>query len=97
MEIDKIGYPEKVLGSGEAQKKDKLTGDFKGILENFLKEVNSLQNEADKSTKKFVAGEPIDIHEVMIAAQEAHVSFQLMLEIRNKLLAAYQEVMRTSV
>ena len=96
MEIERIGYPEKIRGSGEVQK-NKLTEDFKGILENFLKEVNSLQSDTDKSIKKFVNGEPVDIHQVMIAAQEAHISFQLMLEIRNKLLAAYQEVMRTSV
>lgn len=77
--------------------KSKKAVDFKSVLENFIKEVNELQKGADESIKKFVAGEKVDIHEVMIAAQEAQISFQLMLELRNRLLAAYEEVMRTGV
>ena len=96
-EIGKIGYPEGLRQSGESQKANKGVEDFKDVLENFLKEVNTMQNDTDGAIKKFVAGESIDIHDVMIAAQEAHISFQLMLEMRNKLLAAYQEVMRTNV
>jgi flagellar hook-basal body complex protein FliE len=44
-----------------------------------------------------IAGEPIDLHEVMISAEEASVAFDLMMEIRNKLLEAYQEIQRMQI
>ncbi|HOX50100.1 MAG TPA: flagellar hook-basal body complex protein FliE, partial [Fibrobacteria bacterium] len=60
-------------------------------------DVNSMQNEADASIEKFVAGEVKDVHQVMAAVSEARTSFNLMLEIRNKTLEAYQELMRMQV
>jgi flagellar hook-basal body complex protein FliE len=44
-----------------------------------------------------VAGEPVDLHEVMISSEEAGIAFDLMMEIRNKLLDAYQEIQRMSL
>jgi flagellar hook-basal body complex protein FliE len=56
-----------------------------------------MQNEADASIEKFAAGEVKDVHQVMTAVSEARTSFNLMLEIRNKTLDAYQELMRMQV
>lgn len=44
-----------------------------------------------------IAGRPVDVHEVMIAAEEADLAFRMVLEVRNKLLEAYQELMRMQV
>jgi flagellar hook-basal body complex protein FliE len=60
-------------------------------------EVNRLQLARDEKIEAMVSGEVADVHEVMIAAEEAQLAFELMLEVRNKLLEAYQEVMRMHV
>ncbi|MBK8801944.1 MAG: flagellar hook-basal body complex protein FliE [Fibrobacteres bacterium] len=76
---------------------DTRTRSFEDTLKGFLGDVNSMQNEADASIEKFVAGEVKDVHQVMAAVSEARTSFNLMLEIRNKTLEAYQELMRMQV
>ena len=67
---------------------------FGDMFQGFLKDVNQLQNKADQSIEKMMAGEIKDVHQVMLAAGEAKVAFNLLLEIRNKVMDAYQEVMR---
>jgi flagellar hook-basal body complex protein FliE len=73
---------------------DRRVRSFDDTLKDFLGNVNSMQNEADASIEKFVAGEIKDVHQVMSAVSEAKTSFNLMLEIRSKTLEAYQELMR---
>ena len=70
---------------------------FAETLKGALAEVNDLQLEAGEMQRRMVAGEPVDLHEVMISAEEAGVAFDLMMEIRNKLLEAYQEIQRMNV
>ncbi|MBZ4643750.1 MAG: flagellar hook-basal body complex protein FliE [Deferribacteres bacterium] len=70
---------------------------FADLLKNALKDVNDAQLNADEAVKKVLNGETQDIHETMIALQKADVSLKLMMEVRNKLLEAYQEIMRTQV
>jgi flagellar hook-basal body complex protein FliE len=60
-------------------------------------EVDVLQKSADKTLQGIVVGDGTDVHEVMIAAEKAAISFQLLLAVRNKILEAYQEVMRMQV
>jgi flagellar hook-basal body complex protein FliE len=72
-------------------------GSFKDVLGGFLKEVNDLQLNMDDTIKRFAAGEIKDVHQVMIAAEEADIAFQLMMKIRTKLLRAYDEVMKMQV
>jgi flagellar hook-basal body complex protein FliE len=56
--------------------------------------VKAAQNESDKLTGQLVTGEVQDVHEVMIAAQKASLSLQMTVQVRNKVVEAYQEVMR---
>ena len=70
---------------------------FGEVLKNFLGEVNSLQKEAGQKVEELSLGGDVDLHEVMIKAEEAAIAFQLLLEIRNKLMDAYQELMRMQV
>ena len=81
----------------DATVNDKRVRSFEDTLKGFLGDVNTMQNEADASIEKFVAGEVKDVHQVMAAVTEARTSFNLMLEIRNKTLDAYQELMRMQV
>jgi flagellar hook-basal body complex protein FliE len=71
--------------------------DFQSMLGEFVREVNETQHTAGEAVNRLVSGEPTEIHDVMIAIEKAGVSFELMLEIRNKMLEAYQEVMRTQI
>ena len=59
-----------------------------------MKDVNSMQLKADESINKMAAGEITDVHQVMNAVEEANVAFNMMMEIRNKVMDAYQEVLR---
>jgi flagellar hook-basal body complex protein FliE len=70
---------------------------FKDTLQGFLEEVNSLQQNADETTRRLLSGDLENLHQVMLAMEEANTSFQLMMEMRNKILEAYREVMRMQV
>lgn len=67
---------------------------FQDMFNGFLKDVNEMQLKADESIQKMVSGEVKDVHQVMLAVGEAKVAFNLLLEIRNKTMEAYQEVLR---
>jgi len=67
---------------------------FDEMLKGFLTDVNHMQNYADESIQKMVAGEIKDVHQVMLAVGEAKVAFNLMLEIRNKTMDAYNELIK---
>jgi flagellar hook-basal body complex protein FliE len=71
--------------------------DFADSLRGALQDVNRLQLDAGNDVNRVVAGEEVDLHEVMISSAEAGIAFEMMMEIRNKLLEAYQEVMRMQV
>lgn len=70
---------------------------FASVLKESINNVNELQVQSDKMTEKLVRGENIDLHQVMIASQKASVTMQATLEIRNKVIEAYQEIMRMPV
>lgn len=72
-------------------------GDFLSTLNDFMGEVNQLQQESGKSVKSLVSGDITNIHDVMVAVEKASVSFELMMEIRNKVIEAYREVMRIQI
>lgn len=70
---------------------------FESTLKKFVNDVNTLQNEASISIDKLAKGEVTDVHDVMIAVEEANTAMEFMLEIRNKIVEAYQEIMRMPV
>jgi len=66
-------------------------------LQSAIREVDQLQSQRDDMVREMVRGEQIEVHEIMTAAEEAQLAFELMLEVRNKLLESYQEIMRMQV
>lgn len=71
--------------------------DFSEMLKRSVNAVNDTQKQAGKLAEAFEAGDPnTDLTQVMIALQKANVSFQAMTQVRNKLLDAYNEIMRMS-
>lgn len=95
-QINPIGPIEPGSGVQRSSKtpSGKDASSFKETLTGFMKDVNDAQLKADKSIQRLAAGEINDVHQVMNAAQEANVAFNMMMEIRNKVMDAYQEVMR---
>ncbi len=78
-----------------APRTDKADGSsFQSILGNLVKEVNGLQADADKSIEGLVTGETTNVHDVTTRMTEAGIAFDLMMEVRNKLMDAYQQIMR---
>jgi flagellar hook-basal body complex protein FliE len=70
---------------------------FTDSLKELISDTNSLQKDSTELTEKMIKGEPVDLHDVMIAAEKAKTSFQLLLEMRNKFLDLYREVSRIQV
>lgn len=67
---------------------------FKTVINKFINDVDQMQKVSDQAVKDYATGEVTDIHQVMVAAEEANLSFQLMMEVRNRLLESYREIMR---
>lgn len=70
---------------------------FGDTLDEYVQDVNSMQKESAAQVEKLVTGEPVDIHDVMIASEKAKTSFSLLMELRNKALDMYREVIRMQV
>lgn len=70
---------------------------FKDMLAGALAEVRNLQVEADNTIKKLAAGEITDVTEAMVAVEKADLAFQTMMTMRNKVVTAYEEIMRMQV
>lgn|SRR5690554_2352197 len=67
---------------------------FSHMLSDAIQKINDTQIASDRETEKLINGQTTNLHDVMIAAEKASVTLQVSLEIRNKVIEAYQEVMR---
>ena len=72
-------------------------GSFESTLGNLVSEVSAKQTMAGKLNEAVLTGKNVPLHQAVIAGEEAMLSFQLMVEVRNKLLESYQELMRMQV
>ena len=70
---------------------------FGSLLGKMVEEVNSRQNAASDAVQSLQSGGNVSLHQAVIAMEEASISFQLMVEVRNKLLESYQELMRMQI
>ncbi len=65
---------------------------FKDFMLNAIDQVNSMQQDASKSVEQLMTGEDVNAAEVLTAVQKADLSFRMMMQVRNKLVQAYQEI-----
>ncbi len=70
---------------------------FMDSLKSAIGNVNDAQMEASRAVGALMTGDTQDIHRTMVALQQADVSFQLMMQVRNKLVAAYEEIQRMQI
>lgn len=89
--INKVSNGTTSISSYEAQQS------FAATLKDAIASVNDKQIQSDALTNKLINGGDVDLHEVMIAAQKASVTLNATIEIRNKAVEAYQEMMRMSI
>jgi flagellar hook-basal body complex protein FliE len=70
---------------------------FQNLLGNFVNDVSDKQAAASDAVNGLLSGKNVPLHQAMISMEEASVSFQMMVEVRNKLLDSYQELMRMQI
>jgi len=98
MEI--FSYPRIPQGLGlESLKTDteQLANSFQKVFSHALNNLQTLQDKSNDLTKSLAVGEINDLHQVMIAAEKASLSLQFVIQVRNKAIEAYQEVMRMQI
>lgn len=66
---------------------------FADTLKESISEVNRLQEEADQAVQNLATGQGTNLHETMLALEKADISFRLMMQVRNKIVDAYQQIM----
>ena len=85
--------PNSILpGAGKKEGAESPDNSFTSILNDSIQEINRLQQNANQQVEKLANGEIKDVHQVMVAAQEANLTFTMMMQIRNKIVEAYQEI-----
>jgi len=97
--LAELNRSKQTMGKFESPKTEKKSDSpsFQELLTSSIKKTNEIQKQADVMTTELVTGKEQNIHETMLAATQAELSFNLMVQIRNKALEAYQEIMRMPV
>lgn len=89
------GLPQPSADFGAAISKEQQGGsEFLDTLHNAIDQVKDLQSQADTQVAGMLNGDGQDVHSAMIAVEKANLAFELMLQVRNKIVSAYQEVSR---
>lgn len=91
-----IGWPD-TRPRVEKQPGSEQNRGFGQMLKESIGEVAQTQHEANRAIESLVTGKSNDIHQTMIAMEKANISFRLLMQVRNKLLSAYQEIMRMQI
>lgn len=102
MDINQIQQLNSVMNPQTEKSADRVTPhegqqSFKSWLNAAVADVNQAQLASENMTEKMARGEQVDLHEVMLTAEKASVTLQTTTEIRNKVIEAYQEMMRMQV
>src|SRR5215510_6479704 len=86
----------RMMPSTTAQKQQPGNEAFGKLLTEAIQQVNDVENTSQGELQKFLSNES-DLHSVMIALEKADLSFQMMMQVRNKIVQAYQEIMKSQV
>jgi flagellar hook-basal body complex protein FliE len=97
MKIGAINPAIQSLASQAAKPQAAGEGDFGKLLMDVIKEVNASQQNAAETQNAFMTGQNVELHELMISMERAGLAMELTLQVRNKILEAYQEISRMQV
>jgi flagellar hook-basal body complex protein FliE len=70
------------------------SGEFQNVLQNAIGTIQGLQNDAGTAVQNFLSGQNDELHTTVLATQRAEMAFELGLQVRNKVVSAYQEIMK---
>ena len=90
--ISGISLPDSIRPAGASS-----GGSFQDVLSSAIQTVESSHNNASASVERFLSGEGEELHTTVLATQKAELSFEMFLQTRNKVVSAYQEIMRMQV
>ncbi|TAJ99480.1 MAG: flagellar hook-basal body complex protein FliE [Candidatus Manganitrophaceae bacterium] len=96
MAIQPIG-PNQINPAQAAGGIEKSEASFAETLKESIRQVNDAQLQADQAITDLTAGKQQDLHQTMIAIEKANLSFELMMQVRNKILSAYEEISRMQI
>jgi len=85
------------FGVSPLKEVSKQEAGFGEVLKKAVESVNAMQHEAGRLEEAVAQGENVNIHQAVIAGQKAGLSFNLLMQVRNKMVEAYQEIMRMQV
>lgn len=91
-----IGIPETILTPQIQQPQADKAG-FNDLLNIAVKQLNETQTASESAMMQLAAGQNIELHNVVLAAQKASLTMQLALQVKNKITEAYQEIMRMQI
>jgi len=86
-----------LLNNKSTKPKSQMGSDFGQVLKESLAEVNTMQKSSEKAMSDMATGQVKDLHQAAIAIDKAEMSMKLMLEVRNKAISAYKEILRTQM
>ncbi|MBY0504934.1 MAG: flagellar hook-basal body complex protein FliE [Bryobacteraceae bacterium] len=92
--LDRIQLPDTIGAAKPASEAGNEESAFGGILKQAIQQVTGAAQQADESLNSFLRGESEEVHKVALDAQRAEISMEMFLQMRNKVVQAYQEVMR---
>ena len=95
-----LQQPRRLLGEQNIERGEGLSGGgggFGGVLKGALQDVMDRKEEIKDKVERLAAGEPVELHDLMIAMGKSEVTFNLMLEVRNKFVEAWRELNRSVV
>ncbi|MBC7087505.1 MAG: flagellar hook-basal body complex protein FliE [Tissierellales bacterium] len=90
MEINRVGLSN--IKPANFKNSNENGSNFKEIMNDQIQKLNDKQVEADNYIKDLISGKDVDLHQVMIATEEARLSLELAVQIRNKIIEAYKEL-----
>ncbi len=93
VQFSRISAPLSLETTGGA----KSSGGFADLVKEGFDKLERLESEADGQVRKLLSGEPVELHRVVLAGEQAGLAFDLLMSVRNKVVDAYQEVMRMQV
>jgi flagellar hook-basal body complex protein FliE len=88
-QIPQIPHDQAVLSKG--------SGEFQNILKSTIQEVEKSHNNATDAVRNFLTGEDGELHSTVLATQTAELQFNMFMQVRNKVVSAYQEIMRMQI
>lgn len=92
-----LGKGQGAVGNDSENPSGQLINSFGSMLKNQISNLNDLNQNSAKAVEAYASGEPIEVHQVMLAMEKSSTAMSLALQVRNKVISGYQELMRTQV